>query len=327
MEIKNQNNGMLYSVLLSRAKVPMIFSDEVVVFQRKYSTIKSFAIEKFDEITDKIKTLYYCLKLFGEPICWKSKELLFSIIYPGDFVITVLFASLIYLAITNQVGGVGYIPHYLVMFCIISAIYAFILSKLSFMDLLVFPIKIIASPIIIISKFLSEPKHQAKTTFKTPKQASPKPGFQFKMPQFKFPEFKFKKKKPKNTTNVFVTNGTRDIACELEIEFKDGMYSSILWFNNKKLRSNKFSRANDSLSELSERLYDRGLALKVCQNCGYFELSPNNHYDFVNGGCLLGIVKHGQKEPYSTQISNNCKFIVPAHAKDYVRQQIKDLQT
>jgi hypothetical protein len=197
--------------------------------------------------------------------------------------------------------------------------YTIILAKLSFLEIVLWPIKIISSPLALLGKNING----IKFNFKKPNIKFQKPEFNFKMPKFKLPTFG--KNKPKNTTNVFVTNGTRDIPCELEIQNKDGLYTSILWFNNKKTCSNKFLRAADSLSELSEKLFDRGLVLKVCQNCGYFEPTQDGKHDFINGSCLLGIVKHGRKEPYSTQISYSCKFIIPSHAKEFVRKQIEEL--
>lgn len=317
INVEKQNTEMLYSLLLAKAKFPMIYSDEVSIFRREDSTIQTFAAEKQKEFIDKIKTFKYSLNLLNSDACAKSKELAVSLLYPNDAILFGLFCVLTALSLKNDFILGSTLPRYLLSFSMITTMYTIILAKLSWFDIVLWPIKIITSPLGLLGQNLKGIKFKFK-----------KPEFKFKKPEFKIPEFKlptFGKKKPKNTTNVFVTNGTRDIPCELEITNEDGLYTSILWFNNKKTCSNKFLRAADSLAELSEKLFDRGLVLKVCQNCGYFEAAKDGKHDFMNGCCLLGIVKHGRKEPYSTQISYNCKFIIPAHAKEFVRKQVKEL--
>lgn len=319
INIQNQSTEMLYSILLSKAKVPMIYSDEVSVFRREDSTLKTFALEKHKEFIEKLKTFKYSINLLKSSADIKSKELIISILYPNDAIIFGLFCSMILISCKDAfILGIKW-PHYLLYFSIITTIYTIILAKLSWLDMIIWPIKIITSPLAL----LGENINGIKLNFKKPNLKFYKPNFKFDISKLKFPTFK--KKKPQNITNVFVTNGTRDIPCELQIENQDGLYTSILWFNNKKTCSNKFLRAADSLSELSEKLFERNLVLKVCQNCGYFESAKEGKHDYINGSCLLGIVKHGRKEPYSTQISYNCKFIIPSHAKEFVKKQIEEL--
>jgi len=320
INIPNQNTEMLYSMLLSKAKIPVIYSDEVGVFRRDNSTLKSFIHEKHIEFLEKLKTFKYGINLLKSSACIKSKELTASLLYPNDAIIFLLFCSLIAISCKDEFILGSTLPHYLLSFSLVTTMYTIILAKLSWLDIVLWPAKIITSPLF----FLGMNINGFKFDFKKPAFKFPNLGFKIKMPTFKLPSLA--KKKPQNTTNVFITNGTRDIPCELELENKDGLYTSILWFNNKKTCSNQFLRAADSLSELSEKLFNRGLVLKVCQNCGYFEATQDGKHDFINGSCLLGIVKHGRKEPYSTQISYNCKFIIPSHAKEFVRKQMEELQ-
>jgi len=315
--VKNQNTEMLYSILLSKAKFPMIYSDEVSVFSREDSTIKTFALKKHKEFLDKLKTFNYSINLLKSSACNKSKELVVSLLYPNDAIIFCLFSSLIAISCNDEFILGTKLPLYLLSFSFITTIYTMLLAKFSWFEVMIWPIKIITSPLALLGKNIY------KIKLKKPNWKFKKIEFNLTIPKFEFP--KFKKNHPKNTTNVLVTNGTRDIPCELEIENKDGLYTSILWFNNKKTCSNKFLRAADSLAELSEKLYDRNLVLKVCQNCGYFEPVQDGKHDYMNGSCLLGIVKHGRKEPYSTQIAYNCKFIIPSHAKEFVKKQIEEL--
>lgn len=320
INVGNQNTGMLYSMLLSKAKIPVVYSDEITVFKRDNSTVKSFILDKRNEFVDKIKTFFYSFHLLGEPIGLKTKEMILSLIYPNDFVIVTLFSVLTFITISSDNFILGEkITRYLLSFCVVTTIYTVILAKLNLTDILTWAVKILTVPLMFSENFIGG------INIKLPKIIFKKPSFNFKIPEFKFQWPSFSKKPPKNATKIFVTNGTRDIPCKLEIKNNGGFYSAVLWFNNKKISSNQFLKASDSLADLSEKLFNRNFALKVCQNCGYFEPAKDGKHDYTNGSCLLGIAKHGRKEPYSTQISYGCKFIIPSHAKDYVLKQIESL--
>lgn len=320
INVENQNTGMLYSMLLSKAKIPVVYSDEMTVFKRDNSTVKSFISEKRKELVDRIKTFFYSFHLLWKPISLKTKELIFSLIYPNDFVMITLFLALSSITIFSDNFILGKeISRYLLSFCTVTTIYTVILAKLNFTDIFSWAVKISTVPLVFFENFIGG------INIKFPKINFKKPSFDFKIPKIKFDMTSFSKKPSKNATKVFVTNGTRDIPCKLEIKNSGGFYSSVLWFNNKKISSNQFLKASDSLADLSEKLFNRNFALKVCQNCGYFEPAKDGKHDYTNGSCLLGIAKHGRKEPYSTQISYCCKFIIPAHAKDYVYRQIEEL--
>lgn len=318
INVKNQDASLLYSMLLAKAKISVVYSDEVVVFERENTTVKSFIQQKNKEFKDRIKTFFYSSYLLWEPVPVKVKELILSLFYPSDFVMSGLFLGLVLVVLLNDNFVLGnQFAKYLLSFCLVTTTYTIFLAKMSFLDLILWPVKILTTPLVLCGNFVGG------INISLPKMSFKMPSFKFKMPEFKMPSFE--RGAPKTATNVFVTNGTRDIPCQLEMKSINGLYSSVLWFNSKKISSNQFLRATDSLTDLSEKLFARGFALKVCQNCGYFEPSKDGKHDYTNGSCLLGIVKHGRKEPYSTQISFTCKFIIPAHAKDYVRRQIDEL--
>jgi hypothetical protein len=326
IHIKKQNTGMLYSLLLSKAKIPMIYSDEVMVFQRNLSTLKTFAIEKLTEVADRLKAFKHAMHLLFEAVPFKTKELILSVFYPNDFIMTLMFVALAACYFINGFIVPQSLLRYTMAFATLTVVYTAVLGKYKFKDILAWPLKLTTAPLIPIANMLSGSRRKNKKApinYVEEKPKKPKWQFKFQMPKIKWPTFK--NKPSKDASSVFVTNGSRDIPCLLEIEEQDGLYASILWFNSKKIRSNQFLRASDSLAELSEKLFARGLVLKVCQNCGYFMPDKDGKHDLTKGCCLLGMVKHGRTEPYSTQISYNCKFIIPSHARDYVLKQIVDL--
>lgn len=326
INIPNQNTGMLYSLLLAKAQVPILYSDEVIVFQRQLSTIKTFAFEKMSELFDKIKTLKYSMHLLNESIPTRAKELLLSVVYPNDFVMSSMFVFLIACLLIDEIIIPSGLVRYVLAFSILTMAYTFFLGKFSFNNVIMWPLKILTEPLMVFTNFIKGPNRPSKKASITyePKKEKAKKQFKFKMPKFKMPTLK--KKPSKNASSVCVTNGVKDIPCLLEIEEQDGLYASVLWFNSKKIRSNQFLRASDSLAELSEKLFARGFVLKVCQNCGYFVSEKDGKHDIITGCCLLGMVKHDQKEPYSTKISFNCKYIIPSHAREYVLKQLQDIK-
>jgi len=317
INIPDKNPEMIYSLMLAKANIPMVYSDEVSVFRREDYTVKSFLSEKHKEFIEKIKTFKQGLKLLKMPAPLKSKELLLSLIYPNDTIMVLMFCVLAIFSLkTDFIIGAKYL-HYMLAFCVITTLYTLILGKFSKTETILWALKIITYPLILFGKDFN----LSKIKIQKPSFEFQKIEFKFEMPKISLPKFTRKKK----TIGVQVSNGKKDIPCELEIKNKDGFYTAILWFNNKKTCSNQFLRASDSLFELSEKLSQRGLNLKVCQNCGYFESAQDSTHDFTDGSCLLGMAKHDRKEPYSTQIFYGCKFIIPSHAKEMVRKQIKDL--
>lgn len=320
---KGQNTEILYSTLLAKAKVPMIYSDELHSFNREETTITSLLKQKFQEVRDKAKAFNYCSKLLFKPLSLKSKELILSLIYPCDVATIALMSALIYLS-KIEWFILGYkTPHFLLSFYIVTTIYTCILAKLSIFEVLAWPIKVVTSPFIILGA-------RAKLSFNSLGISLPefkKPSFKLSKP--KMPKLDIKnlfKKTPKEFISVYVTNGTNDIECKLQEINEDGLYRAALWFKNKKITTEKCLRTNDALKQLSKKLLDKGFALKICQNCGYFEADNDGKHDLKKGKCLLAMVKHGKSEPYSTMAYNHCKFIIPQHAKEYVKKQLENMK-
>lgn len=329
MQVQDQNAEIIYSLLLAKSKVPMIYSDELNSFNRDTTTIKGLLFEKYAEVKDRFKVFKYCFKLLFRSSTIKSKELILSLVYPCDIAIFALLGML--LSISNiEWFALGYeLPHYLLSFYIVTTAYTCILARLSFAEVLAWPVKMVTSPFIILGLQNSSISLTNigidLPEIKVPKIAMKSIDFS----KFKWPTFDFKSpfaKGPKEYVSVFVTNGTNDIECKLEEIQENGLYQAALWFKNKKITTEKCLRATDAIRELSEKLLNRGFALKICQNCGYFEPDADGKHDLKRGKCLLAIVKHGKPEPYSTKIYNNCKFIIPQHARDYVRKQLENMK-
>ena len=79
-------------------------------------------------------------------------------------------------------------------------------------------------------------------------------------------------------------------------------------------------------SEISDTLIEKGFALKICQNCGYFEFQNNGRSDFDRGHCYLKMIKKESKYPELTSVWDCCENIIPEHAKNFVKQELNKMQ-
>lgn len=316
---KNNNTAINYSFLLTQKNTHVLYSDEIFVYQRKMTTLRSFIKEKHQELKNKLKFFFTNLKylLTGS---FKTKELLFSLLYPNECVILMFFATFFTCAylFTNLLNS--FVVQYGLSFCIVTILYSISLAKLNFTDFIIMPFKMILTPIIglgfyldfsIFNKICSLNKIKINMNFKIPK-----------INIFKLP--KFLRKPPKTATKVILNNGIKDIECKLEIQKKENFFIAILWVKNKRIFSNSFFKIQEAVEDLSKKLFSRGFVIKICQNCGYFAPDETNQSDNLKANCLLGMVHHDQKVPYSTKIINGCKFIIPSHARDYVKKQIEN---
>ena len=89
------------------------------------------------------------------------------------------------------------------------------------------------------------------------------------------------------------------------------------------MSSKKYLRLCEAIKEISDTLLEKGFALKICQNCGYFEFQNNGRVDCTKGNCYLKIIKKESKFPEQTEIFYSCENIIPEHAKDFVRKELE----
>lgn len=114
---------------------------------------------------------------------------------------------------------------------------------------------------------------------------------------YNFPTFRsirniFKKTTRKRTvekmmTDVVITDGTRDIQAKLELISDNGL-AKVTFINpngKKYTTKNNHLRMIDAIRELSAKLKDYGMTLKVCQNCKYFQTLVDGSTNMVKGTC------------------------------------------
>ena len=87
--------------------------------------------------------------------------------------------------------------------------------------------------------------------------------------------------------DVWVSDGKKNFPCKLELISNNGL-SSVTFINmkNKKFTTrNDHLRMTDALNELTEKLSEYGLTLKICQCCKYYQANIDGTTNMVKGFC------------------------------------------
>ena len=112
----------------------------------------------------------------------------------------------------------------------------------------------------------------------------------------------------KMTTNVIVTDGTREIQAQLELISDDGL-ARVTFINpngKKYTTKNNHLRMIDAVKELSAKLSDYGMTLRICQCCKYFQPVVDGSTNMVKGVCNCGFTGRTPGDIIPTLIWNTC---------------------
>ena len=111
----------------------------------------------------------------------------------------------------------------------------------------------------------------------------------------------------KMTTNAIVTDGVREYPCQLDLISDDGL--ARVTFINKGKRyttKNNHLRMIDAVRELTTKLADYGMTLKVCQCCKYFQPVVDGSTNMVKGCCNCQFQGRTPGDMIPTLIWNTC---------------------
>ncbi|MCQ2753984.1 MAG: glycosyltransferase family 2 protein [bacterium] len=109
------------------------------------------------------------------------------------------------------------------------------------------------------------------------------------------------------TTEVIVTDGTREFRCQMEMISDDGLAKVTFINNGKKYTTkNNHLRMIDAVRELTTKLKDYGLTLKVCQCCKYFQPVVDGSTNMVKGCCNCQFQGRTPGDIIPTLIWNTC---------------------
>ena len=111
----------------------------------------------------------------------------------------------------------------------------------------------------------------------------------------------------KMVTSVVVSDGKKDFQCQLELISDDGL-ARVKFINRGKsyTTKNNHLRMVDALKELSQKLNDYGLYLKICQSCKYFQPTVDGTTNMVKGVCNCKFEGRVSGDIIPTLIWNTC---------------------
>ena len=111
----------------------------------------------------------------------------------------------------------------------------------------------------------------------------------------------------KMTTDVIVTDGKRDYTCQLELISDDGL-AKVRFINKGKkyTTKNNHLRMIDAIRELTTKLADYGLTLKVCQCCKYFQPVVDGSTNMIKGCCNCQFQGRTPGDIIPTLVWNTC---------------------
>lgn len=109
------------------------------------------------------------------------------------------------------------------------------------------------------------------------------------------------------TINVIVSDGVKDYPCQLILMSDDGLAKVTFVNKGKKYTTkNNHFRMIDAVREISVKLNDYGLTLKVCQCCKYFQPIVDGSTNMVKGCCQCQFQGRTPGDIIPTLIWNTC---------------------
>lgn len=111
----------------------------------------------------------------------------------------------------------------------------------------------------------------------------------------------------KMVTKVIVTDGKKDFPCKIELISDNGL-SKVKFINKNKTYTTKNNhlRMVDALKELTQKLDDYGLSLKICQSCKFYQPVVDGSTNMVKGTCNYKFDGRVDGDIIPTLIWNTC---------------------
>lgn len=275
-DFKDKTSEVRYTVKLAREKVHVAFVDELKV----YTDISNYD----SRIPSLSKRLDVFRENFVHPGNFMNQEYVYSLVAPNWLVALLCYGLLLSHAYVFPfwVGYATILISFIVLalaFCV-SLFNAKIYAK-EYFYLFAYPIYSIAHiiknfpPIRCVVNFIFNRKRRHNVE--------------------------------KMLTNVIVTDGKKDFQCQLELISDDGL-ARVKFINKGKTYTTKNNhlRMVDAIKELSGKLNDYGLSLKVCQCCKYFQPVVDGSTNMIKGCCNCKFQGRVEGDIIPTLVWNTC---------------------
>lgn len=267
---------VIYTIELAKEGLKAAFVDDLKVYT---------GIENFDS---RIPSLSQRCNIFWNNATkapnFTTQEYVFSLIQPNWLVCTLIYALLLYHTYLFPFW-VGYAT---ILITTIALVLAFCSSLISakiyakeYLYLFAYPLYSIAHivynfpPIRGIRNFIQRKNHKHNIE--------------------------------KMLTNVIVTDGKNEFQCQLELISDDGL-ARVKFINKGKTYTTKNNhlRMVDAIRELSNKLGDYGLSMKICQCCKYFRPIIDGSTNMVKGCCNCQFQGRVEGDIIPTLVWNTC---------------------
>ena len=298
-----------YSVKLSNTNIEITYSSEFAVYKQFFESLSSLAISQYKKRYKSFITFKNNFMLLFSGTNLKTKELLLSLLYPSGTLFTMLVIGLFWVSPQIKYTGLCFIHIKFLIFLLfgyfIASFASAIGAKAGFENIKTSIQGMFLAPVIFVCSFFLKLVLNFNLKFKEKNKAQ------------------INKDNEKVVIDVTITDGRGDIPCKLEI--KQGEENQAIFiFKNKKMASAKHPRIDDAIEELIEKLKLHGFALKICLNCGYFEINNNviAKFDGKQGYCLFKNLDTGTKEKHYSYIWKSCPNIIPPQARNIILKQL-----
>lgn len=278
VNFKDINGEMKYTLLLAKNNCVCTFDSNIKV----YLDIENYEL-RIPSISCRISMFFNCLK----SLSFKNKslsELIFSLIAPNCLTAVLCYLWLVYYS------------------------YKFYFRINPF---------VIAGALGILAISFCASLLNSKATSKDHLHLLGYPVYTFCRIVYNFPLLRwirslmFGQEQPKNieklSVNVFVFDGKRYYPCKLEIISDNGLVK-VVFLNKKKKYTTKSHhlRVIDAIREITTKLEDYGLTLKICQMCKYFEPEIDGTTNMVKGFCKCEFKSRTPGDILPTVLWNSC---------------------
>ncbi|MDD3594378.1 MAG: hypothetical protein PHX18_07105 [Candidatus Gastranaerophilales bacterium] len=293
-------------LLLMKKNIKMLHSSDIRVFKQFYESTDN-VLDFFNKINVSkfILLKKYWRDLFSPNCNLKSKEFLLSVLYPGEFyIIAACLFIMNFAAVNGYVLGFD-IPYFLTIAYALLFIYLMRVANFNLRKFILWGAWVIFSPIALFANY-SINYYARINAQKQPDEKEEEENSQF--------------------IPVTLTDGEMELSVEIQIINEDALYRVVFWYEKNYMSSKKYLRVSEALKEITDILMEKGFALKICQNCGYFEFANKGRADFDRGNCYLNMIKRETKNPCITPVWDSCENIIPQHAKEFVKKELEHIK-
>ncbi|EKE02361.1 MAG: Glycosyl transferase [uncultured bacterium] len=305
-----------FSIKLANAGIPVSNSYYLYCYKQFSEDINSIALDDYKKrykslITFKNNILF----LFTNKRNIKAKELILSLIYPSSMVFLILSFFLFNVSLFTNTSFANAISTNAVLLLLFGyftgKLFAMLVARCSFKEYKNSVFLAFFAPLIFSLSLLQGIKINMSFKFTLPKK------------------FLINKDFHKQIIETTVSDGKKELPCQLEIRQNDTHSQLLFIFNGKKLSSSKHPRIDYAIEEITEKLRTHGFNLKVCMNCGYFKLNESiaSKLGGEQGYCLFDNINKGSKAWEYSYIWNSCLNIISVKTRKHIQQKLNEIET